>query len=404
MPNTASTPTSEIPTDGGRGPSTTGEKATGSPQATKGALPVAANGDDRAEDRPTADERKTPPAGENTGSARANQPRQPAGTAEPTPPSERIPVQVYTDESFGQKLSHWGPTVTSVASIVLTFFVWYNAQKLSEQQIELQRKQAQLQTEQVQAELADMRSKFFDDLTATDENKKTLAEIGLAGHGQKAMAVVHLALGVEQSEIRKSGANVVHRLFQAATNSKERRQLLDRLGGEFQSPNRTLRLGVVESLVKLGPLLDSDERRLVTEFLRVSVAPRNTCSGKEGREMVLASASFANGKDPDHAQYLLDLARWPACGDGWRQAMINLQPAGEAPAPQRDALKNEVEIIKAEALAGLRGSVDDRTLAEGVGFASFMKNEQVEAGVNFEDFARQVEAEFDVVIKALSKP
>lgn len=404
MPNTASPTTSEIPTDGSRELSVTGETVTGQPPGAKGALPVAAVRGDRIEDCPITDERTTPAAGESTGSARVGQPHPPPGTADPIPMSERIPVQVYTDESSGQKLSHWGPTVTSVASIVLTFFVWYNAQKLSEQQIELQRKQTQLQTEQVQAELADMRSKFFDDLTATDENKKTLAEIGLAGHGQKAMDVVHLALGVEQSEIRKSGANVVHRLFQAATNSKERRQLLDRLGVEFQSPNRTLRLGVVESLVKLGPLLDPDERRLVTEFLRINVAPQNTCSGKEGREMVLASASFANGKDPDHAQYLLDLARWPACGDGWRQAMINLQPAGEIPAPQRSALKNEVEKIKAEALAGLRGSVDDRTLAEGVGFTSFIKQGQVEKGVNFKDFARQVEAELDVVIKALSKP
>ena len=56
---------------------------------------------------------------------------------------QRVPLQVFEHESRGQKLSHWGPTVTSIASILLTMFVWNHTAQLGNKQFELEQKQTE---------------------------------------------------------------------------------------------------------------------------------------------------------------------------------------------------------------------------------------------------------------------
>jgi len=322
---------------------------------------------------------------------------------------QRFPVQVYTEETFGQKLSHWGPTITSFIFIFLTYFIWYNGQKLSEQQVDLQRQQtnlqvqqAQLQTERSTAELADMRSKFFNDLTATDENKKTLAEIGLAGHGLKAMGVVHLALGVEQGEIRKSGVNVVYRLFQAEMKPEGRAQLLQQLINEFDSPNEILHMGVAQSLVKIEPLLNPKERQQVIDFLQECIPPQSTCSNQEGRDTIQEAAKFVSAKDINSTLYLLAIIQCPRCGDGWLQAMLKLETAaGEMQPSQRASLRIKIEQLRREVLESLREHVSDEDLAKGTGFERFMKKGQM--SIDFEEFKRKVDEEFNTLLQSLNE-
>lgn len=330
-------------------------------------------------------------------------------TAESIPLSERIPVHVYTEETFGQKLSHWGPTLTGFISIFLTAFVWYNGQKISDQQIELQKQQTRLQeqqtlqqNEQVQAELADIRTKFFDDLTSDDETKKTLAEIGLAGHGQKAMPVIHLALGVEQGEIRDSAVNVFYRLFLAEMKLEGRAQLLQQLMNEFASPNRYLRVGVVQTLARIEPLLEPAERQRAISFIETSAPPRDTCSDPEGREAVLEAATFFNLKKTHSTEYLLAVAQHPRCGNAWLQAMIKLGAAApELPPPLRSEVKRRITQLQGGVLGDLRENVSNEDLAAGAGFEQLMKKGQV--SISFEEFKRRVRGEFDSLIRAFGE-
>lgn len=330
-------------------------------------------------------------------------------TAESIPLPERIPVHVYTEETFGQKLSHWGPTLIGFISIFLTAFVWYNGQKISNQQIELQKQQTKLQeqqtlqqNEQVQAELADIRTKFFDDLTSDDETKKTLAEIGLAGHGQKAMPVIHLALGVEQGEIRDSAVNVFYRLFLAEMKLEGRAQLLQQLMNEFTSPNKYLRIGVVQTLVRIEPLLEPTERQRAISFIETSAPPRDTCSDPEGREVVLEAATFFNLKKTHSTEYLLAVAQHPRCGNAWLQAMIKLGAAAtELPPPLRSEVKRRITQLQGEVLGNLRENVSNEDLAAGAGFEQLMKKGQV--SISFEELKRRVRVEFGSLIQAFGE-
>jgi len=198
---------------------------------------------------------------------------------------DRLPIQVFNEETKLKKFLQVGPILLSIASIVLTFFVWRNTDKLTTQQLELQKQQTELQNDRVQAELADLRFKFLNDLTAIDEHKKTPAEISLAAHGLNAFPVIHSALGVEQGDIRRSAVNVVHRLFQAEKEDG-RKELLKKLEEEFAFPNKTLHTGVVESFVNIEPLLSPEQRAQILAFLEQTVVPQNVCSDQEGRETV----------------------------------------------------------------------------------------------------------------------
>lgn len=333
--------------------------------------------------------------------------------------ADRFPVQVYADETLSQKIAHWGPTVIGIASIIITIavtlFVWYQGDKLGKQQVELQ-------NQLVQAELNDMRSKFFNDLTVADENKRTLAEIGLAGHGTKALQVVHLALGVEQSDIRKSAVNVVYRLFQAAmnrsekdemlyrlmkefrlvqttTNSSERDEILNHLMKEFKSPNKNLRMGVVQCMVKIEPLLTPPERLRVTNFLLTNVDPGNICTDREGRETVQEAAKFFNANNAESTRYLLAIALCPKCGDGWLQAMYKLGAVlEELPPAQSAALQTKLNELRAEVLGSLHEKVSEEDLNKGAGFSKFLQKGQER--ITFEGFQKRVQEMFDEIIQS----
>jgi hypothetical protein len=310
----------------------------------------------------------------------------------------RIPLQIFDDESRGKRLSHWGPTLTSIVSIILTVVVWISAEQLSKRQIELQTTQTQLQSEQVRAELADMRVKFLSDLTATDEDKKIPAEIGLAGHGRAAMPIVHFAMGVEQGEIRKSAVNVFYRMFQAAMSFEERNQLLEDLTARIKSPNRILHTGIVQALVKVGPLLNGAERQKVMAFLQENVPPEGVCAQPEGRGMVREAATFFRAQDTNAVPYLFSIVRNPKCGDGWLQAMIKLEDVAAKQPQARADLLDKIRQTKGEVLTKLQENISEEDLTNG-GFEGFIKEGQV--GINFPDFQSKVEEEFNRVAKSI---
>ncbi len=293
----------------------------------------------------------------------------------PTPPkerpesifplAERVPIQLFDRESLGKKLSYWGPLVTGVASIVLTVFVWVSTRRISEQQIAIQTRQTQLQEEQVRAELADMRTKFFNDLTSTDETKKTFAAISLAGHGLKAWPVIHLALGVEQGDIRRSAVSVVYRMFQAEINSKDRTQVLDQLKLEFECPNETLHLGVIESLVELDPLMNPDEREQMRVFVQAKVPPETACKNPTGQGIVHEAAKFLNATESAALPFFLSVASVPECGDGWQQAMVKLENAApDLSPPQRRELLAKIQRIRTNVLNNLGTNGESNTPRE----------------------------------------
>lgn len=319
---------------------------------------------------------------------------------------DRFPLQVFSEETNLQKLAHWGPLVMGVASIVLTIFVWRNTEKLSSQQVALQAKQVELQdrqnqvqNHQAEAQLADLRFKYLNDLTATDENKRTPAEIGLAAHGLEAFPVVHYALGVEPGDIRNSAVNVVYRLFQAEKD-EGREQLLSHLRDEFAFPNRNLHTGVVQSLVKLELLLNPEQRKTAIGFLQEKLAPQSVCTTQEGREAVLEAAKFVGSKHADAIPYLTSVIGVPACGDGWLQGMYNFENlAPKLSVDERSLLREKVSEIKKDVLAGLEQKINRQELGEGAGYAGFLNKGEVT--VQFEVFKTRIEKEFDTLISQL---
>lgn len=308
---------------------------------------------------------------------------------------ERLPIQVFNEENNLQKFGHWGPVVMGAASIVLTFFVWRNTENLTSRQIDLQ-------AQQVQAELSDLRFKFLNDLTAQDEKAKTAAEISLAAHGLKAFPVIHYALGVELKEIRDNAVNVVHRMFQAETNAG-REELLKKLMEEFAFPNKTLHRGVVQSLLKIEPLLSPSQRGRVMSFLQQSVVPQTVCLEREGRETVVEAAKFAGSKRADAIPYLTSVVTVARCGDGWLQAIYNLQTiAPEISAQERSTLREKVAQIKQETLDNLDHNISKQELAEGdASFSDFLEDGAVR--IEFDGFKKRIEKEFDTLISELSK-
>ena len=333
------------------------------------------------------------------------------------PPRDRFPIQIFSEETWLQKFGHWGPIVTGVvmgvASIILTAFVWQSTKELTDKQIELdaqqvtlqkrqvelQGQQTKLQNDQIEAELADLRFKFLNDLTATDENKKTPAEISLAAHGLKAFPVLHSALGVEQGNIRRSAVNVVYRLFQAEDDGG-RNLLLQKLMEEFRFPNKTLHTGVVQSFVKIEPLLSPEQRAIIITFLQQKVVPQTACGDQEGREVVLAASMFLGSKRPDANPYLLSVVNVPACGDTWLQAIYNLQEsAPDMSAQEKADLRQQVIQVKREVLDHLDQKVTEKDLADGSGFTSFAK--KGEFGITFGAFKKRIEKEFNRLLSQL---
>jgi len=327
--------------------------------------------------------------------------------------SDRIPIQLFSEESFLQKLNNVGTTMAAIASVILTFFVWHYSRQLAERQIELQAKQTEIQSrqldiqkqqtqreaEQAEAELADLRFKFLSDLTATDENKKTPAEIGLAAHGLNALPVVHYALGVEQADIRKSAVNVVYRLFQAEDETG-REKLLNKLMGEFHSPNKTLHTGIVQSFVKLEPLLTPQQRHELVGFLEQTVVPQNACSDQDGGELVFEATKFIGSKRVEAIPFLLSVAHFPICGDGWRQALYSLQLFGGEMSPEERAdLRRQIEEVKKDVLDHLDKTVSKEDLIQGAGLAAFSNGNEV--GITFEVFKKRVAKAFDALTAQL---
>jgi hypothetical protein len=245
--------------------------------------------------------------------------------------------------------------------------------------------------------------KFLSDLSVTDEIKKTSAEIGLAGHGiEKAFPVVHLALGVEPVHIRKSAANVVYRLFQAEAN-EGREKLLGRLKDEFKFPNKTLHIGIVQSFVKIEPLLTAAQRAEVITFLQSKVMPVEACSYPEGREMALEAAQFMGSSRADGIPYLLAIVNVVRCGNAWLQAVINLENmAPQLSSQKRLELRKQIGKLKQEVLFCLPQNISEPELTMGIGFSRFLEAPKVV--IEFEDFRRHLEKEFDRLLLELDKP
>jgi hypothetical protein len=311
---------------------------------------------------------------------------------------QRVPLQIFNEETWVQKLGHWGPAVTGLASLLLTGFVWVKTAELTERQVAIQDAQLQLQKQQSEAQTADTRFKFLTDLASPEEKTRTSAEIALARHPQ-AFPVVHYALGLENDDIRKSALNVVYRLFQGETKDG-RDALLNRLMKEFESPNKTLQTGIVQSFVKIESLLNPDQRRTVINSLQQNVAPQKSCTELNNREVVFEAANFVSSNRVDAMPYLLTVANVPRCGDAWIQAMYNiLSFVPGMSAEERFRLREQIQQIKKDALDHLDRTAVEQDLAAGAGFAAFLSDGEVAA--TFEAFTKRVEKEFDALIAQL---
>ncbi|HKO62107.1 MAG TPA: hypothetical protein VJV03_13165 [Pyrinomonadaceae bacterium] len=322
-----------------------------------------------------------------------------SGVVDYFPISNRVPIQVFVEESIGQRVGHWGPVFIGFLSFLLAAVIAVNAYflnqrqiALQEQQNELTRKQNELHAAQSKAQLADMRFKFLNDLTDPDENKKTSAELSLASHGVNALPVIHFALGVEQPDIRDSAVNVVKRMFQAASIA-ERKEILDALTADFSSPNKLLHAGIVQSLVTIQPMLNADESRLITKVLDERFPPETVCADPEGRSLVKHLARFFPIKDAASLPHLMKIASCPRCGDAWSQAMIRLKSAANIlPNEKRHELAIQLDSIEKEAMKDLRTKVTDEDLESG-GFQVFY-DDSGSGSLAFEDFEKRVAEEF----------
>jgi hypothetical protein len=245
------------------------------------------------------------------------------------------------------KIGYLGPTLTGLGSLVIAGLVFYYGNKLNNLQIQLQTQQTELaarQTEineaQKRAAISDMLSKFFTDLTDTNESKKTFAAIGLAAHGEDALPVVKLALGVEQSPIRASAVDVVVLLFQSG--SINRAKLFDELMSYLESPNLQLRRGVLECFFRMGNQLKQEEEgQKIIQYLNEKVNPDGQC-WNEGDEQILLGAAklLSNWPRIDSRDYLLRIARTFNCKrSAWFQALESL------PEVTRPLGKNERQTI-----------------------------------------------------------
>jgi hypothetical protein len=140
-------------------------------------------------------------------------------------------------KKVAQFAKDFGPLFTGLAAILVSLSIGALTVTLSVLTYQSNAKQAA-------ANQISLRTTALNDFTETDKDKRALAAIKVAAHGEDALPVIRFALGVSSKEIRAGGVLSAQIVYQS--NPDTRQKLLASMAEGFQDPNPLLRLGVLE--------------------------------------------------------------------------------------------------------------------------------------------------------------
>jgi hypothetical protein len=224
-----------------------------------------------------------------------------------------------------------------LASVVIAVFVFYYGKKFNDRQAISQEEQTRTQARQADTAQSELELKILFDFTSsiaelTDEStdkykKQALAAIKFVHYGEKALPVIKIALGVEETTVRKGATVVVVQMYQSGNIG--RKKLLAELMNDFQEQNPYLRRGVLECFVKLEDSLGEDASEVVG-LLQKHLDPQADCSSSKDDNVLLEAAVFLGGQpSPDSAELLLKILENRSCTNARIQAIDSMGEVAE---------------------------------------------------------------------------
>jgi len=231
--------------------------------------------------------------------------------------------------------------VPPLASVIIAFFVFYYGREFNNRQATTQEEQAATSRSELQLKiLLDFTNSLADLTDESDkkEKKQTLAAIKFVQYGEKALPIIKIALGVEETTVRKGATVVVVHMFQA--RGIDRTKLLSELKEYFKAQGPFQRRGVLECFVKLQDHLSSEEADDVVDLLKNTVDPGADCSKQEEDDVLVSAAVFLGARPSlDSERMLLKIAENHSCIRPRIQAVDNLPAVAEKLRPEeREAI------------------------------------------------------------------
>jgi hypothetical protein len=246
-----------------------------------------------------------------------------------------------------------------LASAIIAFFVLYYGKQFNDRAAKTQEDVASTQARQADTAKSELELKILSDFTGslaqlTDESaeaekKQTLAAIKFVQYGEEVLPVIKIALGVEESSVRRGATVVVAQMFQSGRI--DRVKLLHELKDYFKNQNAYLRRGVLECFVKLGDHLSGEEASEVVNLLKDDVDPRADCSKPEEENVLLEAAKFLRGRPSlDSKELLLRIAENRSCTKPRIQAVDNLPSvAAGLPLEGRNEIVARLRVLESDA-------------------------------------------------------
>lgn len=232
-------------------------------------------------------------------------------------PTEKIAVELHTAPQPQSSQSLWkrfrdnikdiGPFITGIASAVIAGLVLYYGYQFNDRQAKTQAGQAETAKAELRLKVLTQFSSSIAELNSQDERTKTLAAIRIAQYGEEALPPIKLALGVEQSNIRRGAAEVIYEMFQG--NTIEHEKLFAFLQEYIRSKNQYLRRGVLECFVRMEQDLDKEEGERAVKIIVDNIDPAARCSKDEDNQILTqAAVFFGNWPHPNSKDFLLKVA------------------------------------------------------------------------------------------------
>lgn len=166
----------------------------------------------------------------------------------------------------------------------------------------------QSNVKQAAANQINLRTTALNDFADSEKEKRTLAAIRVAAHGEDALPIIRFALGVDSNEIRAGGVASAQFVYQA--NPECRQKLLSAMAQGFQDANPKLRLGILEFYRDAAPQMTPQEQAAFWNLLKTRLGPQAQSCVTEEADFVFNTAQFlAKGLFPDAKDYLLNMVR-----------------------------------------------------------------------------------------------
>jgi len=124
----------------------------------------------------------------------------------------------------------------------------------------------------------------------TDDRARAIAAIKLAAYGDQALPAVKMVLGADDVPLRQGGELVAEQMYRAETVKHE--ALITKMLSYYGANDPTLRLGVLEWLVKMGHQLSDEEGRRAFDILSTSFGSQGQNCAKQDNHVAMEAANF----------------------------------------------------------------------------------------------------------------